>query len=893
MSEWSLTLRFCLLGLGSGALYALGALGIVAIHRGSKTLNFAHGGLAVWGGFLFAELRDRHGTPAPLAYGVVLLGGATFGAATYLVVIRPIRHSHPVTRMVATLGLLALLVGVAQHVFYGRPVTTASSLPVHLVHVLGQPIGEDRLILLAIALATTLLLGVWSATSRLPLTTRALAEHEIGAQALGASPHAHGVLNWGLGCALAALSGALLAPIVGVSISALSTLVVFALAAALIGRFDSYGLALAGGLIVGVTESLFTHAATKWLPIGYGTGWAEAAPVVVVLIVLLLRPDRTSNRLAAEKATAVATAPIRAWVVAVGVGSTAVLILMVSAEWLDAITVSLCFTMLTLSLVVLVGFANQISLAQMAMAGLGALAAAQLSLHLGLPFVIAPLVGAVTGAAAGLLVGLPALRIRGSNLAVATIGLSLAIQDVVFANSKYTGGFEGLQPRHVSVFGIDVSAARHPAGYALVCLAWVVVALIVVLVVRRSKLGRQLLVMRSNERAAASLGISVTRAKLSAFAISSALAGAAGVLYAFRESSVTFTTFGFVDSINLVIVSVIAGVGTVLGAVVAGLSAVSGVGYTVISKVHLPFLQNNYATIFGGLLILTLLLHPNGLVWRRVTRREQIDFERHPEEQSVAVALRADGITVQFGGVRALSGVSLVVNPGEVVGLVGPNGAGKTTMLDALGGFAATAEGSFTLDGHPMLGEPPHRSARAGLGRVFQGGELLDDLTVAENICIAAENLSFDGRRVPRSVHALFERFGLAGDLAARPGELTMAKRKLVALARTLAGNPRVLLLDEPGAGLSITDSRQLALELRQCAAEQGLGVLVVDHDMALVMLACDRIVVLHNGSVLADGSPAEVQANSEVRNAYLGDAVEAVAVAHLTQAVPVERGNT
>jgi sulfate-transporting ATPase len=872
--DLQLILRFALLGLGVGGVYAVSAVGVVAIHRGSRTINFAHAGIALWGALICYGLRDDGGLPAPVAVLIALVCAAVFGALVHLLVIRPIRHRTPLIRMVATLGLLGFLVGLAHSLFPNSPRVPDGLFGLGTTEVLGQPVPTERLVILAIAVLVVGGLTAWSAWGRLPLLTKALAEHETAARALGASPHLLGAVNWALGSVCAAGAGILVAPIVGQFDTAMLTVMAFALAAALLGRFDGYSAALLGGLGLGVGEAVATHLVAEYVPQELQLGWPQTVPFLAVMAVLLLRRDRAANRLPAAPAPPVAAGLFRPVPVAIGLVGIVALLYFGNLQWRDAATVAIVFGILVLSLVLLVGYANQISLAQMTVAGLGAFVAARLDLAIGLPFVLAPVVGAVVGALAGLVVGLPALRVRGTNLAILTMGLAVAVSVVLFESSYYTGGITGLTPTSPTLFGYPVDAALHPDRYGYVALFWLILAAVVVAVVRRSRLGRRLLVVRTNERAAASVGIDVARAKLAAFVISSGLAGAAGVLLAFRNSSITFTGFSFFESINLVSLAVIAGVSSIAGGLLGGVLALGGPVWLLISELDVPFITDNYATIFGAGLVLTVIVHQNGIAWRKRSQYDPAPLPSGSHPARDGAELAADGVTVRFGGVTALDGAALLARPGEVTGLVGPNGAGKTTLLDAIGGFAATDAGTVRLGGAELTGRPAHARARAGLGRVFQAGELFEDLTVAQNLRVAAENAGGSDGSLPTPASAAVQRFGLTDDLPRLPTELSLARRRLVGIARALAANPAVVLLDEPGAGLSMTEIDELSAGLRELARESGRAVLVVDHDMALVMSACDRIVVLHQGRVLADGIPDAVRADAAVREAYLGEVV-------------------
>jgi branched-chain amino acid transport system ATP-binding protein len=244
--------------------------------------------------------------------------------------------------------------------------------------------------------------------------------------------------------------------------------------------------------------------------------------------------------------------------------------------------------------------------------------------------------------------------------------------------------------------------------------------------------------------------------------------------------------------------------------------------------------------------------------------------------------LSARGVSVSFGGVHAVVDVDLDVEPGQLVGLIGPNGAGKTTFVDALTGFVPH-RGAFTLDGHDLTGLSPHERARLGLARTWQAIELFDDLTVRENLTVAADHPSLGtafrslfGRTGSRSdaVDEALDVFDLAALADVTPSELTQGQRKLVAVARALAARPKLLCLDEPAAGLDAQESVAFGSHLRQLV-DRGTPTLLIDHDMGLVLGICDRVVVLEFGKVIAAGTPNEVRADPAVVTAYLGSAAD------------------
>jgi branched-chain amino acid transport system ATP-binding protein len=246
----------------------------------------------------------------------------------------------------------------------------------------------------------------------------------------------------------------------------------------------------------------------------------------------------------------------------------------------------------------------------------------------------------------------------------------------------------------------------------------------------------------------------------------------------------------------------------------------------------------------------------------------------------VSAVLATHGLSVRFGGVHAVAGVDVVAEEGQLVGLIGPNGAGKTTFVDAITGYVRYA-GRAELDGRDLSGMPPHARARLGLARTWQSTELFDDLTVLENLTVAAERPSvlalaaeLVGKRIrgPESPARALELLDLVPLADAMPTELTQGQRKLVGVARAIAMEPRLLCLDEPAAGLDTRESEDLGQRLRQIA-DRGTTTLLIDHDMGLVMNICDHIVVLEFGKVIAAGPPDEVRRNAQVVRAYLGGA--------------------
>jgi sulfate-transporting ATPase len=408
--------------------------------------------------------------------------------------------------------------------------------------------------------------------------------------------------------------------------------------------------------------------------------------------------------------------------------------------------------------------------------------------------------------------------------------------------------------------------------------------------------GRQMIAVRSNERAAAALGISVVGVKVYAFAVGAGIAALGGILLAFRQSNVQFADFNVFGSILLVQYAVIGGIGWISGAVLGAAAAPGGV-IAHLADTVLPHLDNveSWLVIVSGVLAIQLLRRaPDGMasLWSGIARRV---LRRGPQTASAATRAASDpateatgrelevrGISVRFGGVTAVDDVSFRVVPGEVVGLIGPNGAGKTTLLDVITGFTRQQAGTVLLDGTDVTAWRPERRARAGIARSWQAVELFDELTVRDNLLVAEESRSLGNylrdlvrrRRPTLSAfgESIVDDLGLRAVLDQRPDTLSLGLIKLVGIARTIISNPGVILLDEPAAGLDNEESRELAVLIRGIATRHRVAVVLIEHDMALIANSCDRVVVLDFGRKIADGTPDEIQNDTAVVTAYLGE---------------------
>ena len=438
------------------------------------------------------------------------------------------------------------------------------------------------------------------------------------------------------------------------------------------------------------------------------------------------------------------------------------------------------------------------------------------------------------------------------------------------------------------------------------CLIVFVVIAFGVARLRTSALGSAMLAVRANERSAAGIGVNVVFVKVVSFAIASFIAGIAGSLLAYRQGIITWESFAAIAGLTILSTAYLAGITSVFGGVQAGIIAAGGIVFFVTDK--WVNLGDWFPVISGVAVIVTLMRHPEGIasaghelahkvegLFQKRRRATDVtaaaaseapgetagEIAAEPQMQLVTpntvartaptadtpVVLDVDDLTVVYGGVVAVNDVSLQVRAGGIVGLIGPNGAGKTSAIDAITGFAK-AHGAVLLDGERIDALPTHKRVRHGLARTFQALELYDDLTVEENVSAAAFGVRGEARH--GAVQRALDLVGIANLRDRDAGDLSQGQRQLVSLARACAADPHVILLDEPAAGLDTTESKWLGERIRDISAT-GTGVLLVDHDVALVLNVCDYIYVLDFGSVIAEGPPATIRADRAVVDAYLG----------------------
>jgi branched-subunit amino acid ABC-type transport system permease component len=607
-------------------------------------VNFAHAAMGTYTAYAYFEFRDKgdvvlpllglpariHLLPTPtlaasLVFALVL--SAVLGLSVYWLVFRPLRSAHALARVVASLGLYLYFQEITRLRFPTAGATAVVRFPVlpeDTVRLFGTGVSANRLILAGLVLAVTAALTLVFHRTRFGLATRAAAVNEKGAVLAGISPDRVGAVNWIVASVLAGFAVILIEPIAGLDPASTSLLVVPALAAALLGGLVSFGLTAAAGLVIGMVQSLIlgysvrpdTTWIPEWVPV---TGLQQAVPVILVLVALAWRGDPLPTRAAlVERALPPSPTPERVslWSALLG-GAVVVGLYVFEADLRQALIVSLVYTFLTLSTVVITGYVGQISLAQMAFAGVAGFTTIEVADN-GLPFPLAVLVATSVATGVGLLVGVPALRVRGMSLAVATMASAVAIEQLVLGSSALSGGVGGRSAPRPYLFGLDVGISAPGAdnfrpAFGITVLVVLVAACVAVANLRRNRTGLRWLAVRANERAAAAAGIDVARTKLGAFGLSSALAGLFGCFTAYATSTLSTTSFLVIGGLVAVAMTYLAGISSISGAILAGLLAQAGL-ITTASSSWSGGEPSDYVYVTSGLaLVVVAILAPEGL----------------------------------------------------------------------------------------------------------------------------------------------------------------------------------------------------------------------------------------------------------------------------------------
>jgi branched-chain amino acid transport system permease protein len=555
--------------------------------------------------------------------------------------------------------------------------------------------------------------------------------------------------------------------------------------------------------------------------------------------------------------------------------------------WALIATRSAIYWILVSGLNLVVGFAGQLAIGYVALLTLGAYTTSVLAAGTVLPPMpsfVALLIAGVGGAIFGVVVGLPALRLRTFYFAIATLGFATIVTQIALAWQSVTGG------------GIGIPGPEFPApfntawGFLYLCLTLASFSTWMTANIARSRFGRALIAIRDAEVAAEASGISKPSQLVMVFILAGALAAVAGGLFAALQTYITPDAFTFDLSILFFISVLIGGRGSIAGPLLGTIIL------TLLPEIAAPLAA--WSTfLYAVLLLIIVLVMPGGIAAlidlrsRKALLSDRTIIPRisalagivHPKPSGEPLLLQ--NIVLHFGAVRAIDGLDLLIEPARVHGLIGPNGSGKTTTLNVISGYYKPANGSMTHNGKPLKFGSPSSRAASGIARTFQTPRLIGEASVLQNVMIGGTfrgKATFleaalllprqiqDEKALKRTAHAALTTVGIADLAHVRAGRLQHSELRFMEIARALMSNPVFLLLDEPAAGLSADEIAQLGSLITEIS-RQGVGVLLVEHHADLIFAICDQVTVLNLGKVLAHGTPAEIRAHREVVSAYLG----------------------
>ncbi len=934
---WRLPGQVIFNGAVRGLGFAVIAAGLVLIFRSAGILNFAQAAIGAFGVNLFALVAVAHGVPYPLALILGVAGGAAFAIITELVVVRRLFEASRVVLFIATVGvaqlILAIITLAMPDVFGEIPIAFTGAWANFEISD-GLRVGSRETSALVLILPVIAALGIFLTKTKFGLHIRGVADSPENARLVGVSPRRVSTIVWGIAGGLAAYTQIVMAPVnartvqelIGVSSSGL---LLRAVLVALVARMRSFPVVLAAGVFIGAAENAIV------LNLNQNVGIIDLFILVAVLVLLMIqaRSSRPADETGFRVGTKVKPVPERLrqiwWIRHMSLMGIAFLLLLLGLGpmlWFNDSSQLLSWSQvvllaaIALSVSLLTGWAGQLSLGQVAFAGVGGMATLALSqghkvtigvlghnafdFSVELPWLVALILGTLVGVVFAVLVGLPALRLKGLFLAATTLAFAAMVANWLLRQDAWNGGEPSIarQPRP-KVGGLDFTP---PRTYFMLCMAFLTVCVVVVCQLRRTGAGRRMIGVRDNERMTAAVTVSPTVAKLTAFAVSGGIAAMAGGLLVFLlpgfEPAGAESPFNVDTSLRVVAIAIIGGIGSVAGPIIGALWVVG-----------VPLLFPDWdaielLTADIGLLVL-LLYFPGGFVQAAYNVRdvligivekryvERLSSTTRPTVKTIPVrgdrVVVADGVpwletvdvSVTFGGLVAVDSVSLRVDAGEIVGLIGTNGAGKTTLMNAISGFVPS-RGHISVLGQRIDSLSSPRRHAVGLGRGFQDAGLFPALTVRETILMALESRERSNtvaslfhlppspaseRRKRSESEEIVSFLGLGLFADNFISDLSTGTRRIVELACLIATEARVLLLDEPTGGVAQRETEAFAPLIKRVQRELQAAVVVIEHDMPLIMSISDRVYCLEAGAVIAEGTPDQVRNDPRVIASYLG----------------------
>lgn len=654
-------LQFAVLGLSTGAVYAVLATSLVSVYAATGLINFAQGAITLWAVWQVAGLQydgtlvlpvgslslSEGGLSAWPAVAIGVVSGIVWSLIAHVAVFKPLRRAPVLAQVVASIGIMLFLQALVTLRFDTTAIAIAPPLlPTGTISVGSAVIAWSDLLLAGTAIAVAAILWAYLRFTTAGVATRAASESEQAARLMGFSPDRLAAAMWVLTGAASSLVVVLAAPSIGLDPTSFTFYVVPALAVALLGRLTSIFTATISGLALGCLQTMLFYLTTKtWWPDWAQAGFGDTIPFLIIIVALFAFGGRIPARgSTGEVAMPEVVLPrIRPVLGGSFVALVVVALILTSGSWRYGIISSTIMTLLALSLVLLTGYLGQISLATMAFAGTAGFVLSKLGTAWGLPFPFDFILAVTAATFAGVLVGIPALRIRGAQLAVVTLAAAVALQSFVFGNPALTP-FEGHQINDIDILGLSLGVRDGTTlvtlRFALFALAVVTVLAVGLVLIMRGATGRAFLAVRSNERAAASAGINVAGTKLLGFALAAMLAGVGGCLIGYSRGQLSVASFSVITGLILLALTYAGGVTSIGGAIVAGFVAPLGVVHTFLNTTL--EVGEYYALIAAFLLIVTAVVNPTGIAGTAHTLSVRLRRtpQKEPHEIGSAAATR-------------------------------------------------------------------------------------------------------------------------------------------------------------------------------------------------------------------------------------------------------------
>lgn len=894
-----------------GSASALTAVGLVLVFRARRIVNFAQGAMGGATGLIAVKMFLSWGWPYGAALALGILGGLVVGAAVEVLIIRRFESASPLVLSVATIGLAQLLGGlelvIPPAIFGADGVSTLGGyetpLSAHRFGVGSEFIDGNHILIVAVTAVVGAGLALFLSRTRVGIGIRASADNAERALLLGIPVRRLQTIVWSLAGGLATLTYVLAAPFSGTPPSAAGgvTVLLPALAAAVVARMRSLGVAAAAAVAIGAIDQV-----VRW---NVSRTPAVADVVLLVVIVMALLVQQRGSRVddIGSESLAMGTTPrplsrafrrmptvrVGRWILgALGVVAAVAAPSLMGVTAVNTLSIAVVWAMVALSVVVLTGWAGQISLGQFALVGVGAVMAGNLVMRWNVDYLAAIVASALTAGLVALALGLPALRIRGPFLGVVTLAFAVVLDSFVLNPNVFPSLIPDRVDRPVLLQRWRLEDERISLWFCLALLAGVASC---VRALRHRRSGRLMIAVRDNESAAEAMGVPPLRVKLGGFVASGCVAGAAGALHVMVLHGARVNSYQPADSIDIFSIVTAGGVASPGGATTAA------AGLRSLRDEVSPGLR---LVLMGVGVLVVLMVMPGGLAslaangrdrfLSALSRRRGVDLRvgaggdaadtreagtdaapriAGSDDNQADVALRCCAVDVSYGSLQVLFGVGLAVHRGEVVTLLGTNGAGKSTLLKALSGLTPSS-GVIELWGEPAHRQSTGTRVEAGLALMLGGRSVFPNLSVDENLHMAAWTFHRDHARVRESIDEAYRLFdGLAERSRVAAGRLSGGEQQQLALAQTLMLKPSVVLIDELSLGLSPSLVGELMGVVRDMN-ESGTTVVIVEQSVNVALELADRAVFMEKGQVRFDGPAKELADRPDLlRSVFLSGA--------------------